>query len=366
MRRYKKIKAKLLISFITIMLLSCSHKREKERPMIENIMESVYASGIVKSLDQYQVFSPVNGLIQEIYVSKGDTIKKDDPILRITNETARLNTESAQLAVENAAVGANTDKLNQLQANIDFLKSKRYNDSLLLDRQRNLWSQQIGTRNELEQRELTYKNDIATYNAAIFQYNDFLKQLRFTSAQSKKNLEINRSIANDFIVKSLINGRVYDMEKEEGEMVTVQSPVAIIGGAHSFMLELQVDEYDIAKIKPGQKAILTMDSYKNEVFEGSITRIIPIMNDRTRSFTVEAVFTNSPPSLYPNLTVEANIIIQTKENVLTIPRNYLIDDSTVLLSNGKKKRVVTGLKDYRKVEITSGLTKSDIIVKPAQ
>ena len=131
------------------------------------------------------------------------------------------------------------------------------------------------------------------------------------------------------------------------------------------MLELQVDEYDVEKIKPGQKLLLTMDSYKNKVFEATVTRIIPFMSDRTRSFTVEAAFVTRPPVLYPNLTVEANIVIQTKEKAITIPTDYLLNDSLVILPSGEKKKVVTGLKDYRKVEIISGLTAADEIVKPA-
>ena len=131
-------------------------------------------------------------------------------------------------------------------------------------------------------------------------------------------------------------------------MVNTQTPIAIIGDAESFILELQVDEYDIAQIRLGQKALISMDSYKGKVYEARITKINPIMNDRSRSFTVEAVFVTQPPSLYPNLTVESNILIHTKENALTIPRNYLFNDSLVILANKEKRKVTTGLKDYKK------------------
>ncbi|MCE9538130.1 MAG: RND transporter, partial [Bacteroidetes bacterium] len=59
---------KLLIKIIlsVFILESCNSKEEKTQPVIENISESVYASGIIKSKNQYQVFSTVNGLIQEI------------------------------------------------------------------------------------------------------------------------------------------------------------------------------------------------------------------------------------------------------------------------------------------------------------
>ena len=147
-------------------------------------------------------------------------------------------------------------------------------------------------------------------------------------------------------------------------MLNTQSPVAIIGDAVDFLLELQVDEYDIARIRIGQKVVLNLDSYKGQVFEAVITKINPIMNDRSRSFTVEAGFVTKPPVLYPNLTTEANIILQTKEKALLIPRNYLIDDSVVILQNKEKRKVTTGLKDYNKVEILNGLTSNDIILMP--
>lgn len=90
------------------------------------------------------------------------------------------------------------------------------------------------------------------------------------------------------------------------------------------------------------------------------------MNERSRSFTVEAGFVSKPPVLYPNLTMEANIVIQTKEHALVIPRNFLLNDTTVLVGKDEKRKVVTGLKDYQKAEIISGLSASDIIYRPAQ
>jgi multidrug efflux pump subunit AcrA (membrane-fusion protein) len=161
-----------------------------------------------------------------------------------------------------------------------------------------------------------------------------------------------------------VNGRVYSILKEPGEMVTPQSPVAVIGDAGNFILELQVDEFDIAKLRLGQKVLVTMDSYKGQVFEATIQKIDPIMNERSRSFTVDAVFVSKPPALYPNLTAEANIIIQTKENAITIPRSFLTDDDCVITEDKQKRKVITGLKDYQKVEILRGITAKDFILKP--
>ena len=308
---------------VLCVLLSCKSKQEQTKPVVQNITESVYASGFVKSENQYQVYATVNGLIQQVLVTEGDIVKKDQPVIRVINDASELSRENAQLAAQYADVNANSDKLNELKVNIDFARTKMQTDSILLVKQRNLWAQQIGTRNDLDQRELTYQNSTTTYKAAILRYNDLEKQLNFTAKQARKNLEISTALSGDFIIRSKTDGKIYRVLKKAGEMVNPQSPVAVIGDANRFLLELQVDEYDIAKIRLGQQVLINMDSYKGEVFEGNISKIDPLMDERSRSFTVEAVYTTKPPVLYPNLTVEANIIIQTKKNALTIPRSYL-------------------------------------------
>ncbi|MBC7507151.1 MAG: HlyD family efflux transporter periplasmic adaptor subunit [Ferruginibacter sp.] len=353
------------LSFI-IIFLSCKQKQEKTKPVTENITESVYASGFIKTKNQYQVFSRVNGLIQQILVTEGDTVKKGDLLIRVSNETAQLNTDNAKLSADYAAVNANRDKLNELKINIDLAKSKRDNDLLLQQRQRNLWSQNIGSKNELDQKELAYKISSNSYEASILRFNELKRQLNFSEQQSQKNLQISVSLAKDFTIKSETNGKVYSILKEAGEMVNTQSPVAIIGDAEEFLVELQVDEYDIARIRTGQKILIKLDSYKGQVFEAVVIKINPIMNERLRFFSVEASLLTKPPALYPNLTTEANIIIQIKEKALLIPRSYLIDESFVMMENKQKRKVTTGLKDFQKVEILSGLTVNDIILKPAQ
>jgi multidrug efflux pump subunit AcrA (membrane-fusion protein) len=109
-----------------------------------------------------------------------------------------------------------------------------------------------------------------------------------------------------------------------------------------------------------------MDSYKGQVFEAIVQKIDPIMNERSKSFTVEAGFVKQPPALYPNLTCEANIVIVEKSKALTIPRNFLLDSNYVLMENNEKRKVETGLKDYQKVEILSGITAKDILLKPGK
>ena len=358
------MKIAIALLLCSALFFSCNNKAEKIKPITENITESVYASAIIKTKNQYEAFATVNGIINKIFVTENDLVKKGDPLMQVTDKSSTFNRENASLAAEYADVNANREKLADAKNNITLAKSKCSNDSLLYQRQKNLWNENIGTRMEMEQRELAYKNSRTMLESAKNRYQDLLKQLEFNSKQAKKNLSISQYRESDFVIKSEMDGKVYSLLKEKGEMVSPQMPLAIIGDAAVFLLEMQIDEYDISKIKLGQTVLLTMDSYKGEVFEAKVSKIIPLMNERSKSFTVEAEFVKQPPTLYPNLTAEANIIIQSKENALTIPRSYLINDSMVLIEKDKKKKVVTGLKDYQKVEIINGLTSNDFIFKP--
>lgn len=353
------------IVLLVMLMQSCKSKQEKILPLQESITESVYASGIVKSTNQYNVFSTVNGLIAEILVKEGDEVKKGEAIIRLVNTNAQLNTENATLAANYNAVNSNAEKLNELQININYAKEKMDADKLLQARQQNLWNESIGTKNELEQRRLSYKSSVAAYEAAQLRYTQLKKQINFQSSQSRHNLEIAATIKNDYNIKSNVDGRVYKIIMKQGEMVNTLTPVAVIGNAGVFMIELQVDEYDINRIKLKQNILLSMDSYKGQIFEAVVSKIDPIMNEKSKSFTIEAVFVKQPATLYPNLTCEANIIIQQKANAVTIPRSYLLNGDSVIVEKGKKRKVIIGLKDYQKVEILSGITTNEFIYKPA-
>ncbi|MEN9382756.1 MAG: hypothetical protein RI940_1639 [Bacteroidota bacterium] len=356
---------KLFILGILI-LCACGKKQETIHPSVETITSSVYASGTVKSIGQYEVYSKVNGIVEKLFVSEGADVKKGQAIISLSNKAQALNFENAKLLANFSSVESNHEKLSQAQNELEVAKLKMENDASLFERQKKLWDNQIGTKNDLDQRELAYKNSTTQYNGSKLKLNDLKKQIDFQSKQTNKTAAISSSTLNDFIISSEINGKVFSINKEIGEMVTSQMPVAIIGDAKTFYVELQVDEYDIAKLKKGQKAMISMDSYKGKSFEAFIDKIYPIMNAKSKSFKVDAILTTQPESLFPNLSAQANIIIEIKEKAITIPRAYLIDNEYVYLANKEKRKVKVGLMDYEKVEILSGINNSDELVKSIQ
>lgn len=355
---------KLLLPLLALFLFSCKEKKEKIKAERSAITESIYASGTLKSRNQYQAFATVNGIIGEIYVTEGDSVKKGSPILSISNDAQKLSKENAELLAQYNDISNNQDKLNEASSFIELSKNKMKIDSAMYFRQLSLWQQQVGTKADLEQKELAYQNSKTNYYSSVVKYNELKRQLSFTSRQSQKNLMISSKNESDFTLKSEVDGLVYTLYKSQGEIVSIQTPLAVIGDAKNFILEMQVDEYDVFKIKKGQIVQVSMDSYKGQVFEAKVTKINPLMNERSKTFLIEAEFTKGPEALYPNITFEASIVLKSKDNVLLLPRNYVLNDTSVLKSDGKYLRVQTGLKDYQKIEILSGITESDEFILP--
>jgi HlyD family secretion protein len=355
---------KTLLFILVLFFAACGEKSELIKPSISDITESVYASGNIKSKDQYLVYTTVSGIIKNVSVSEGDTVSLGSTIITIDSKTQELAKENAELNAQYQSFFANKDKLNDAQLQIRLAKSKMQNDSALYFRQKALWQQLIGTKVEFELKELSYQNSKTAYASAQLKYDELNRQLQFNSNQSKKNAMISNSQVSDFTVRSEIKGRVYSLLKSKGELVSLQTPIAMIGSRDQFILEMQVDEYDIFKVEVGKKVLVNLDSYKGKVFEAQISKIYPIMNERSKTFLVEAEFIDVPEVLYPNITFEANIIIRTKKNALLIPRNCLVNDSAVIRSNGDTAKVKTGLKDYKKVEILSGISPNEALRMP--
>lgn len=354
----------LLIVFA--FLVACSEKAEITSPEREDITESIYASGVIRSHNQYDLFTKVSGQVAELLVEVGDTVVIGQPILRIESELQRLNNENAQLTSRFFSESNNRDELERLENAIDLAKIKQEYDSTQYQRQKKLFDKGAGAKIDLETSRLAYENSVLAYKSAKNQYNQFKRQLRYNSNQASNNYRISSLSENDFTVFSKVNGIVYDLNCEVGELVTPQRSLGVVGDNSHFVLEMLIDESDILKIHHGQSVIVRLDSYGDQVFEASVSKIFPFMDAQSKSFKLEAQFIEPPERLYPNMNFEANIVIATKENALLIPREFTINDSLVVLSSGDTVQIETGLKDYRKIEVISGLKEADKIQKPLE
>ena len=112
----------------------------------------------------------------------------------VSNETSKIARENASLAADYANLNTNQEKLADLQNSIVLAQSKYNNDSAIFKRQQNLWNQNIGSKFDLEQKELAYKNSKTALESVKLKYKDLLKQLKFNAEQSKNNLAISKKM----------------------------------------------------------------------------------------------------------------------------------------------------------------------------
>ncbi len=353
-------------SILLLLIGGCKHNADNITPTMGAITESVYANGLVKAEGQYQVYPTVNGTVLSVLVKEGDTVKAGQPLMRIDDRTSNLSTRSAdaQLRLLEQNVREEGPVLTRLRATVDQARDKLNLDSTNFKRQEALWAQGIGSRNELDQRQLAYTTSKATYSMASKALVENREQLRTQLEVARNTAAISAVGDADRAPSSLIDGIVYDLMIEPGELATPQRPVAVIGSASDLYLEMEVDEFDIRRIKPGQQVFVTLDSYAGEAFEAEVSRIIPLMNERSRTFKVEARFTKRPPQLYPNLTVEASIVIRTKENAMLVPASYIVDGTYVLTDSDEKTLVKLGARDMENVEVLEGITANTSLYKP--
>lgn len=344
-----------------IFLPSCK-KKEGIVPTIGAITESVYASGFVKAEEQYNVVSSVPGTLSKIYVKVGDSVRKGDPVFAIKNTVSEFAIENSQLALRRAE--ENRKKIPEMVRQLELLELKYKQDSVMFARQGKLWDQGVGTKVQVEQAELVFKGTKTEYLNLTTQLSQLNTALKLDQEMASNNVRIAKENAEGFVVRSAVDGRVFTIFPKEGEGISPQTVMAIIGKQDRFLIEIQVDENDIARIQEGQEVFVTMDSYKDSVYKAIVSMIYPIMNEKTGTFTVEGTFTKAPPRIYPHLNLEANIFLGRRTNAMIIPREYLIDETYVLTEGEKKIKVNVGLKNFEFAEILGGLNKTQKIVKP--
>ncbi len=353
-----------LISILLI-ILSCSKKADKILPEQRALTESVYSSVTIQPDSLYQVYAIVAGILDKNLVEEGDLVLKDNVIIQIINNTPKLNAQNAKFTLDLAKENYNGSAaiLDGIKDEIASATLKFKNDSINYFRQKKLWNQNIGSKVDYDSKELNYQlasNNLRLLNSKYFRTKN---ELQTNIKLAQNNYQTALIATKDFAVKSKINGKVYALYKEPGEIVTNMEPLASIGSASNFIIDMLVDEVDIVRISKNQEVIIHLDAYNGEIFTGKVSKIYPKKDERNQTFKVEAVFNESPKVLYPGLSGEANIIIAKKDSVLTIPKAYLIDDNKVKTDDGIVN-ITTGLQNMEYIEVLSGITKDTPIYKP--
>ena len=360
----KKIIYFSIVLLVLVVLYSCKSKKESIRAKYTPLTEAVYSSATVQPEDKYEVYAAVNGILESVLVEEGNTVNRGQILFKIKNTAPQLNVQNSKVALSQARqnasnnssiLGAISDEISNAQLN---LKNSKRN----YERQKKLWRQDIGTRAEYDAKKLAYESAQNQLSMLRSKYSRTKSELNTALKQANIQYRSASSNATDFTIKSRIQGKVYSINKEQGEIVSPQMPLAVLGNADDFIIEMLIDEVDITKILPEQKIIISLDAYDNEVFEAKISKIYPAKNERTQTFKVEGTFIEKPARLFPGLSGEANIIISEKDKVLSLPREYVNKNNEVNTEDGLVK-VKTGLSSMDRVEIVSGIDTTTKILK---
>ncbi|TNE78735.1 MAG: HlyD family efflux transporter periplasmic adaptor subunit [Bacteroidetes bacterium] len=366
-----KNQVKVLIGMATLssLIFACSSKSETDKPVYRALTEAVYASGNLYPEQEYKVYSLSDGVMLNQLVHEGDSVQPGDVLFLIDKEVDQSRMAAAsqalQLARENAS--SQSTLIQELENNLATLEEKYKNDSLNFIRYKNLWAKKAIAQKAYEQAELAYlasKNDLAGLRQRLSRTRD---QVKLDLANAQSNYAATAKSLSDHAPSSSIQGKLYEVYKEPGELVRRGEPLALLGSGTKMFVKLNVDELDITRVNIGQEVVIRFDIEQNKVYKARISKIYPKLNKADQSFRVDAEFTGEAPQSLYGLTLEANIIIAKKDKVLTIPRRYVFGgDSVMIKKDGEANaiRIETGLQDWDYVEVKSGLDENtELIVR---
>jgi HlyD family secretion protein len=360
------------IFFLLILFfISCSRSGETIKPQRKNITEAVYASGKIISENEYNIFSLVNGTIKEKKIKEGDVVSKGQVLYVIGNEASAARLNAAQSAFENARANSseNSRVLNDLKSVLESAKVKLSNDSLNYFRLKRLVQQNATSQSSLDNAYAAYSVSVNQKKSAEEKYYAAKNDLNVALQNAKSQLAAAQSDLDNYFIRSEDNGMVYQAMKEKGEAVRAGEVVALLGETGSRIIKLAVDQQDINRIKIGQQILLKTDVTGNTIYKAEVSKLYPVMNELDQTFRVDAVFKDSTNQPFIHSSVEANIIIQQKQDALVIPGKSLIEgDSLRVKENGKIKTipVKVGIRTLDEVEITNGVDESSEIILPVQ
>jgi multidrug efflux pump subunit AcrA (membrane-fusion protein) len=301
-----------------------------------------------------------------LYIAEGDSVSQGQKIALIKPSPemdGKLN--DAQLNVERAREdfeGKNNQLKNRL-SELDAQKQQVELDSSQYMKLKNLWAQDIGSKLDLDRAKLRYETTASRYKVMRNQYEQAKKTLRINYEKALNALAADKESMAEYTIEAKINGIVYALYKEQGDLITPQERLAEIGSDNHFVVEMDVDEVDIAKIQLGDTAIVKLEAYPESVFQSTVHYISPKKNEKTQTFLVEGYFLDQPNRLYSGLSGEANIIVAKRTNSLVIPTDYLIGQDRVLTDHGVIQ-IKTGVKNMRYVEVLSGIDTSTTLRRP--
>jgi HlyD family secretion protein len=183
-------------------------------------------------------------------------------------------------------------------------------------------------------------------------------------------------------VSAPISGTISGLALQEGSVIPAQAissgssnqvisqNIANITTSAVPIIAADLSEVDIPKVQVGNKATLTFDAFPDKTFTGKVFSIntTGTVSSGVTSYLVTVTLDTENSLLYPNMSAAVNIIVNVKDNVLSVPLAAVQTQNgqqyVRVLKNGvvENVNVTTGISSDTNIEISSGLNEGDAVV----
>jgi RND family efflux transporter MFP subunit len=296
------------------------------------------------------VYPKLTDLITSVKVENGDYVKKGAVLGTISDETVRSSVAQAEAAYISA-------KSQVANVNVEYERTKKlYDAKAISDSQ---WDQVVT------------QKDVAEAG---------LKQ-------AKAALDMAKTQLGYATITAPISGYVSSLAYQVGDMSTPQKPFVTVNQIKTVKLNINVTEYDLAYLAVGQRTEISVNTYPDEIFNGKVETVSPVIDPMTRTARVEIVADNADGRLKPGMFARINIITHERDHALTIDKaavnmqtglkavsDNLRDDKVVETYScfivrddvALEVPIQIGIQSKTKYEVTGGLNAGDLVVVMGQ
>ena len=159
------------------------------------------------------------------------------------------------------------------------------------------------------------------------------------------------------------DGTIIRRDGEIGQMIGANQTVFWLSCCAPLRISAEVDEEDIAQVRPGEEVLIRSDAYPGRLFHGKVQAVTPKGDPVARSYRVRISLTADTP-LMIGTTTETNIVLRQSEHALLLPAGAVQQDKVWRVENGRlhPNNVTVGAKGVTEIEILEGVGDDDWIV----
>jgi HlyD family secretion protein len=349
-----------------------------------DVARSVVATGKIQPITKVEVKSKASGIVEKLFVDINYKVHKGQQLAQLDQQEilAQVEAQRAQLAAAQANVSTyeaniEQDKVNAAAPDLPMYKAT-------LDRNLQMAREGIVSRQALDDANKDYLAALTRRDSAKAQIGvdtAKLKQARAQVQQSQAGLkQLEEQLGYTTIVAPM-DGVILSRDVEIGDAV---SSILVLGSTATLVMtegdinqvyvQGKVDEADIAHVYMGQPARIKVESFRDRVFNGKVTKIAPlgVEKDNVTTFEVRVSIDNPGGELKANMTANAEIMLDEHKGVITVPENAVSYDGQKNAfvqvpdknqKEGTRKVAVTvGLSNGSVTEVTKGLKEGDQVV----